>query len=186
MNFQWINKSKLIIIFISAGTSSTQNTKSSAILESIVLGIYLCFKIYFLIDTNTKILTEITDLVVLGRNYWSSCRVQNRQQEKITLDNYQYTSLSFLISWLFFKISICFIFFSGNPVGMEKGILFSCCNLFMWLCLLLLVWFGRITTVGNTRTNAQFKWGLDEMSWTKPFPWKKRRKIVNVIAIILC
>ena len=45
------------------------------ILESIVLGIYLWFKIYFLIDTNAKILTEITDLVVLGRNYWGFCRV---------------------------------------------------------------------------------------------------------------
>ena len=30
---------------------------------------------YFLIDTNTKIWTEIIDLVVLGRNYWSSCKV---------------------------------------------------------------------------------------------------------------
>ena len=44
-------------------------------MESIVLGIYLWFKIYFLIDTNTKMWTKITDLVVLGRNYWSSCRV---------------------------------------------------------------------------------------------------------------
>ena len=44
-------------------------------LESIVLGIYLWFKIYFLIDTNAKIWTEIIDLVILGRNYWSSCRV---------------------------------------------------------------------------------------------------------------
>ena len=169
MNFQWIKKSKLIIIFILVGTSPTQNTKSSAILESIVLaladprgrqgrappppprgsnsfifmqfsakkwkiiailgvgappwgkswirhwlGIYLCFKICFLIDTNTKIWTEITDLVVLGRNYWSSCRVQNRQQEKITLDNYQNTSLSFLNFWIVFKISICFIFFQGT------------------------------------------------------------------------
>ena len=47
----------------------------SIILESILLGIYLSFKIYFLIDTNAKIWTEIIDLVVLGRNYWSSCRV---------------------------------------------------------------------------------------------------------------
>ena len=39
------------------------------------MGIYLCFKIYFLIDTNAKKWTEIIDLVVLGRNYWSSCRV---------------------------------------------------------------------------------------------------------------
>ena len=30
---------------------------------------------YFLSDTNTKIWAEITDLVILGRNYWSSCRV---------------------------------------------------------------------------------------------------------------
>ena len=44
-------------------------------MESIVLGIYLWFKIYFLIDTNAKMWTEITDLVILGRNYWSSCRV---------------------------------------------------------------------------------------------------------------
>ena len=44
-------------------------------MESIVLGTYLWFKIYFLIDTNAKMWTEITDLVVLGRNYWSSCRV---------------------------------------------------------------------------------------------------------------
>ena len=41
-------------------------------------GIYLWFKIYFLIDTNAKMWTEITDLVVLGRNYWSSCRVWYR------------------------------------------------------------------------------------------------------------
>ena len=44
-------------------------------MESIVLGIYLWFKIYFLIDTNAKMLTEFTDHVVLGRNYWSSCRL---------------------------------------------------------------------------------------------------------------
>ena len=44
-------------------------------MESIVLGIYLCFKIYFLTDTNAKMWTEIIDLVILGRNYWSSCRV---------------------------------------------------------------------------------------------------------------
>ena len=36
-------------------------------LESIVLGIYLWFKIYFLIDTNTKTWTEITDLVVFRK-----------------------------------------------------------------------------------------------------------------------
>ena len=35
----------------------------------------LCLKIFFLIDTNVKMWTEIIDLVVLGRNYWSSCRV---------------------------------------------------------------------------------------------------------------
>ena len=40
------------------------------------MGIYLWFKIYFLIDTNTKMWTEITDLVILGRNYWSSGRVE--------------------------------------------------------------------------------------------------------------
>ena len=39
------------------------------------MGIYLWFKIYFLIDTNAKIWTEIIDLVILGRNYWSSGRV---------------------------------------------------------------------------------------------------------------
>ena len=44
-------------------------------MESIVLGIYLWFKKYFLIDTNAKMWAEIIDLVVLGRNYWSSCRV---------------------------------------------------------------------------------------------------------------
>ena len=32
-------------------------------MESIILGIYLWFKIYFLIDTNAKMWTEITDLV---------------------------------------------------------------------------------------------------------------------------
>ena len=36
------------------------------------MGIYLWFKIYFLIDTNAKMWTETTDIVVLGRNYWSS------------------------------------------------------------------------------------------------------------------
>ena len=45
-------------------------------MESVVLGIYLWFKIYSLIDINAKIWTEIIDLVVLGRNYWSSCRVK--------------------------------------------------------------------------------------------------------------
>ena len=63
MNFQWINKSKFIIIIISAGTSPTQN----------------------------------------------------RQQEKITLDNGQYTSLAlFLIAGLVFQSSICFTFFQGT------------------------------------------------------------------------
>ena len=47
----------------------------SIILESVVLGIYLCLKIFFLIDTNAKMWSEIIDLVVLGRNYISSCRV---------------------------------------------------------------------------------------------------------------
>ena len=37
--------------------------------------IYLRLKVFFLIDTDGKIGTEIIDLVVLGRNYWSSCRV---------------------------------------------------------------------------------------------------------------
>ena len=36
-------------------------------LEPIVLGIYLWFKIYFLIDTNTKMWREITDLVVFRK-----------------------------------------------------------------------------------------------------------------------
>ena len=36
-------------------------------MESIVLGIYLWFKIYFLIDTNTKMWTEITDLVIFRK-----------------------------------------------------------------------------------------------------------------------
>ena len=36
-------------------------------MEPIVLGIYLWFKIYFLIDTNTKMWTEITDLVVFRK-----------------------------------------------------------------------------------------------------------------------
>ena len=53
-------------------------------MESIVLGIYLCFKMYFLIDTNAKMWTEITDLVVLGRNYWNSCRVSRlKNSEKV-------------------------------------------------------------------------------------------------------
>ena len=36
-------------------------------MEPIALGIYLWFKIYFLIDTNTKMWTEITDLVVFRK-----------------------------------------------------------------------------------------------------------------------
>ena len=36
-------------------------------MEPIVLDIYLWFKIYFLIDTNTKMWTEITDLVVFRK-----------------------------------------------------------------------------------------------------------------------
>ena len=36
-------------------------------MEPIVLGIYLWFKIYFLIDTNTKMWTEITDLVIFRK-----------------------------------------------------------------------------------------------------------------------
>ena len=32
-------------------------------------------QIYFLIDTNAKMWTEITDIVDLGRSYWSSGRV---------------------------------------------------------------------------------------------------------------
>ena len=34
------------------------------------------FKNIFPIDTNVKMWKEIIDLVVLGRNYWSSCRVR--------------------------------------------------------------------------------------------------------------
>ena len=37
------------------------------IFESIVLGIYLWFKIYFLIDTNAKMWTEITDIVIFRK-----------------------------------------------------------------------------------------------------------------------
>ena len=36
----------------------------------------------FLIDTNAKMWTEIIDFVILGRNYWSSCRVINKSQFK--------------------------------------------------------------------------------------------------------
>ena len=39
------------------------------------IGYLFMFKNIFLIDANAKMWTEITELVVLERNYWSSCRV---------------------------------------------------------------------------------------------------------------
>ena len=53
---------------------------SSIILESITLVIYLFFKIYFLIkyiltDAHAKIWTEISYIIILGRDWCCSCRV---------------------------------------------------------------------------------------------------------------
>ena len=78
----------------------------SIILESIVLGIYFCFKIYFLIDTNTKIWTEITDLFVLGRNFWSSCRCdiagnQVSPCDRITITSSTNTILRILYNFIY-------------------------------------------------------------------------------------
>ena len=69
----WISESSLGILEKFQCSSALPNIRYNCaviILESIVLGIYLWFKIYFLIDTNAKMWTEIIDLVILGRNYW--------------------------------------------------------------------------------------------------------------------
>ena len=75
----WISEPSLGILEKFQRSSALPNIKyncAALFWSEILLGIYLWFKIYFLIDTNAKIWTEIIDLVVLGRNYWSSCRVQ--------------------------------------------------------------------------------------------------------------
>ena len=58
-------------------------------LESIVLDIYLWFNIYFLIDTNTKTWTEITDLVVFRKKLLKFLQGVSRWQ----------TSLVFHFKW---------------------------------------------------------------------------------------
>ena len=40
---------------------------------------------YIFIDTNAKMWTEIIDFVVLGRNYWSSCRVTHKELKSLLL-----------------------------------------------------------------------------------------------------
>ena len=72
------------------------------ILESIVLGIYLCLKIFFLIDTNVKMWTEIIDLVVLGRNYWSSCRVKGERVPAQAGSSHS-AEIPVLATWFFFQ-----------------------------------------------------------------------------------
>ena len=51
-------------------SSHLPNIKYNCVLlffESIVLGIYLWVKIYFLIDTNAKMWTEFTDIVIFRK-----------------------------------------------------------------------------------------------------------------------
>ena len=73
----WISEPSLDILEKFQRSSDLPNIKYNFVIifESILLGIYLWFKIYFLIDTNAKMWTEIADIVILGRNYWSSGRV---------------------------------------------------------------------------------------------------------------
>ena len=66
----WISEASLSKLEKFQHSSALPNIKYNCavlFLEPIVLCIYLWFKIYFLIDTNTKIWPEIIDLVVFRK-----------------------------------------------------------------------------------------------------------------------
>ena len=80
-----------------------------------VLPIYVCFKIYFLIDHLCKIQREITDLLEKGRIYLSSRRVYSDNSSlNFDLINFYSTMVIFALNAKYLSPMCCLLVFRFN------------------------------------------------------------------------